>query len=418
MRKKKRELKGEVSGLLSDGDKPFVRPRRRQVPREGRRGRRTAILAVILCAGVILGAFSEAVRERVPRRLVSSVGDLLSGVAFMDLSGEASDTLPLPDENKVGSVLDGLLLPNHGTDTEGDTRESEGDSTEKGEEQTAPPLTLETLYDFCYEDVPAGETPILPMDLSLTEYGIHYINNATGYQPNTEKLLAMKLNLGISEQLALGTSDPLVLIVHTHGTEAYSEDGAISFSESGEIARSTDAKESVVAVGKVLAEALNRSGIRTLHTTVMHDEPQYKDAYIRSEETVRKYLKEYPSIRLVIDLHRDSILKSNGDLVRPVTLVDGSPSAQVMCVVGSSWNGGDYPDWERNLSLALKLRNELSGVDSRLCRPVYLKGSTYNQELAPFSLLLEVGASGNSLKEAKRAAEEIGDALAHLLTKT
>ena len=148
----------------------------------------------------------------------------------------------------------------------------------------------------------------------------------------------------------------------------------------------------------------------------MHDELQYKDAYSRSEETIRKYLKEYPSIRLVIDLHRDSVLKSGGELVRPVTLVNGEAAAQMMCVVGSNWNGGEYPNWEGNLAFALKIREELNAEGENLCRPVYLKGATYNQELAPYSLLVEMGASGNSLEEAKRTARRLADVLACMVS--
>ena len=209
-----------------------------------------------------------------------------------------------------------------------------------------------------------------------------------------------------------------MLILHTHGTEAYSEDGAIFYEDDGgELARSEDARNNVVAVGKVLADALNEAGISTLHCTVMHDQAQYKDAYSRAKETVQRYLMEYPSIRLVIDLHRDSILKSDGSLVRPVTVADGKAAAQVRFVVGSSWGGEAHDTWERNLSLALKLRASLNEETPRLCRPVYLKSSTYNQELAPYSLLLEIGSSGNSLEEAKRAAVTVAKGLGEWIPK-
>ena len=117
----------------------------------------------------------------------------------------------------------------------------------------------------------------------------------------------------------------------------------------------------------------------------------------------------------MIDLHRDSVVKSTGELVRPVTAVDGEAVAQVMCVVGSDWGGQENPNWQGNLSLALKLREELNQKYQNLCRPAYLRASTYNQELAPYSLLLEVGASGNSLAEAKRSASLIADALAKFI---
>ena len=170
-----------------------------------------------------------------------------------------------------------------------------------------------------------------------------------------------------------------------------------------------------MAVGKTIADILNKNGIPTVHCTIMHDSVQYKDSYARAEETIKNYLEEYPTIKLVIDVHRDSIIKSSGEIVRPVAELDGEAAAQIMCVVGSDCAGDDCPDWENNLSLALKLRSSLNSQCENICRPVFLKPNTYNQELAPFSLLLEVGASGNSLEEAQRSAELIGKSLVTLV---
>lgn len=280
----------------------------------------------------------------------------------------------------------------------------------------SPSLTPEKLYQFDYSVVPDGEIPIIPMDLSLIEYGDSYIHNQTGLNPDTEALLRQNLKKDQHPEYLAVSQGPQVLIVHTHGTEAYSSDGAVSYVDDGsEIARSCDPEKSVVAVGKVLADALNRAGISTLHCTILHDEAQYKDSYSRAEDTIRGYLEQYPTIRLVIDVHRDSILKSTGEMVRPVSLINGEASAQVMCVVGSSWGGEDNPNWEGNLALALQLRQGLNQAYGNLCRPPYLKPSTYNQEIAPYSLLLEVGSSGNSLAEAKRSAEAIANILSTIV---
>ena len=280
----------------------------------------------------------------------------------------------------------------------------------------SPSLTPEKLYQFDYTAVPDGEIPILPMDLSLTDYGASYIHNLTGLNPDTEALLRQSLKQNQQPEYLSASQGPLVLIVHTHGTEAYSPNGAISYADDGsEIARSSDSKQNVVGVGRVLADSLNRAGISTLHCTILHDELQYKDSYARAEETIRQYLEQYPSIRLVIDVHRDSILKSTGEMVRPVSLIDGEAAAQVMCVVGSNWGGEDNPNWEGNLALALQLRQGLNQTYSNLCRPPYLKSSTYNQELAPYSVLLEIGASGNSFEEAERSAEAIARILSTII---
>lgn len=323
-------------------------------------------------------------------------------------SAAAGDGTP----TALAELIEGLLLP--------DREDLNGGLPVGGtpSDPSSPSLDLESLYEFDYGLVPEGALPILPMDLSLTEYGDAYIQNLTGLQPDTEALLSRDLT-GVNSPELLSASDdqePLVLIVHTHGTEAYSEDGAISYVDNGdELARSQNIKENVVAVGKTLADELNRLGISTLHCEIMHDAVQYKDSYARAEETIRRYLEEYPGIRLVIDLHRDSIIKSTGEMIRPVTVVNGEAAAQVMCVVGSTWGGEENPNWEGNLALALQLRKRLNDTYGNLCRPPYLKSSTYNQELSPYSLLLEIGACGNSPEEAKRSALAVAEALAELV---
>lgn len=307
-------------------------------------------------------------------------------------------------------VWEGFLLP------DSETVQKPGQTPSAPTQPAGPSLTPETLYQFDEQAVPDGQVPIIPLDLSLTDYGSSYIHNLTGLTPDTEALLTQSLKQTNPPANLSVSSGPLVLILHTHGTEGYSPDGAISYlDDGGELARSDDTERNVVAVGQALADCLNRAGIATVHCAIMHDEIQYKDSYARAEETIRKYLEQYPTLRLVIDVHRDSILKSTGEMVRPVSLIDGEAAAQVMCVVGSNWGGDENPRWEGNLALALQLREKLNTTYEKLCRPPYLKASTYNQELAPYSLLLEVGASGNSLAEAKRSAEAIAAALATMI---
>lgn len=338
---------------------------------------------------------------------LSDISDFLFGWMKGDPQNEDKD-----EQNP--DVLDGFLLPKETTSPSSPSEEESG--TQPPSSNNGTVMNKELLYQFDYSKVPDGETPIIPMDLSLISYGATYIYNSTGLTPDTGRLLNDPLPKQNQTELLSTKNEPLVLIVHTHGTEAYSEDGAISYLDEGqELARSQDPAETVVSVGALMAEILNRQGISTVHCTVMHDRTQYKDSYLRSEETIRSYLEQYPSIRLVIDVHRDSIVKSTGELVRPVTLIDEKPAAQVMCVVGSNWNGEDNPNWEGNLALALKLRKSLNEQYENLCRPPYLKSSTYNQELAPYSLLLEVGGSGNSLEEAKRSASAVAEALVPLV---
>ena len=332
----------------------------------------------------------------------SSLATGMIRLNFMDLSGK----------EKIGETDD----PTVDTQNDASEKPSQPTITPPKEDEKKPPMTLETLYSFDYSAVPRGENPILPMDLSLSAYGAGYIQNLTGLSPDTEALLYGPLQPKPTLRPLANTDEPVVLILHTHGSESYSAEGAISYREGNEELRSENIEENVVAVGKALANALEAKGISTLHCTVLHDRVQFKDSYARAEQTIRAYLAEYPSIKLVIDLHRDAIIKSTGEMVRPVTLnAEGEATAQVMCVVGSSWGGEENERWEGNLSLALKLRAELNANTKNLCRPPYLRGATYNQEIAPYSLLLEIGSGGNSLDEAKRAAVLVAETLAKLI---
>ncbi len=361
----------------------------------------TAIAAVLLLLALGVGSnnvhFSESLKIT---NIADKIGDFFTRIDFFGTPKEGSQSSggfsPLPDKAETGTQ-----------------------SKDDGDAPADIPTIdgADGLYDFDYSVVPDGFTPIIPMDLSLSMYGNTYINNSTGYTPDTKALLNkdLKKDNGIVP-LSAGNS-PTVLIIHTHGTEAYSQDGAKYCDDSKEYARSSDARQSVIAVGETVSEILNKNGIPTAHCKILHDSVQYKDSYARAEETIKKYLEEYPTIKLVIDIHRDAIIKSSGEIVRPVTEVAGEAAAQVMCVVGSDWAGDEHDAWENNLSLALKLRQELNSKYENICRPVFLKGNTYNQELTEYSLLIEVGSSGNSLNEAQRSAKLIAEALSEIVPK-
>ena len=279
--------------------------------------------------------------------------------------------------------------------------------------ESIPALTPEMLYAYDASVVPTGMIPIVPMDLSLTSYGESFCYNDTGYDLSKN----MKSFSDASVPTSASAGEVSVLILHTHATEGYSDDGALWYDPATPLARAEDPAEGVIAVGAAMAEYLNAHGIVTVHSTVLHDAESYKDSYSRSAQTVQSYLKQYPSIRLVIDVHRDSILTSKDQLIRPVTVVNGESVAQVMCVVGSNAAGGSYDGWQDNFALALRLRDRLNGMFGNLSRPVYVKKSTYNQQYAPSSLLLEIGSSGNTKEEALRAALLVAEQIAQMMTE-
>ena len=256
--------------------------------------------------------------------------------------------------------------------------------------------------------VPDGAIPILSKDLSYLELGSAYFHNETPYTPNPTELLTREL------LVPEPGGAPRVLILHTHTSESYLEEGSTYLEGApGDLTYTRDEAQNVLAVGKMLADTLNENGITAIHCTVMHDAPTLGGSYERSAQTVRQYLKEYPTITYVIDLHRDAVMTSEGEYVR--TKCADESTAQIMAVVGSDCNGTGHPNWEENLALAFRLRQALNQKIPNVCRPVSLRNASYNQELAPRFLLLEIGSGGNSVEEAKNAARLVGQTLAEML---
>lgn len=291
-----------------------------------------------------------------------------------------------------------------------DKDDGQGDENKSGDDGKKL-YSKENIYEFDYSLVKDGEKAIIPLDLSLSEYGAGYIYNDTSYNVNVQNIRDSGVLLPQYQQ----GENPVVLIVHTHATEAFCEENTFSYSSGYDFARSTDTEKNVVALGKTIADILNANGINTLHCEILHDSESYMGSYKRSAETIRKYLAEYPSIKYVFDIHRDSIVKSNGELVRPVTAIDGNAVAQVMCVVGTDENTGAVFDWENNLSLAVKIREDLNGKYGNIARGTCLRPSAYNQQYAEVSMLFEIGSDGNTFEEAHNAAIILANELVSLI---
>ena len=284
--------------------------------------------------------------------------------------------------------------------------------------ESADPLESENggnevvdLYAFDPSLIPTGHIGFRPLDLSGDVSEL--LNESDRTFDFSALLSRYKSNANSS---SLSFSEPLVLILHTHTTEGYSPSGAISWDGNGELARTDGRDGGVSSVGEVLAEALINQGIPTLHARELHDAdengvPTYSGSYDRSAATVRRYLAEYPSIKYVIDLHRDAVLDENGNVIRAVTEVNGAAVAQTMTVVGS----GEGYDWESNLALALAFSEAMNKAGVSLCRPPVLKASDHGQSLAAHSLLLEIGTAANSQVEAENAARLIAPILAQLI---
>lgn len=207
---------------------------------------------------------------------------------------------------------------------------------------------------------------------------------------------------------------PQVLIVHTHGSEAYTMPAGQEYVPSGDC-RTTDEQYNVVRVGEELARALEEAGLTVLHDTTLHDYPEYSGAYGRSLTTVERYLAQYPTISFVLDLHRDAISDGNGSPYKVVSTVAGVNAAQMSFVIGTDGGGLEHPGWRENLKLAAAVQQHILEDYPTLMRPITVRNSRYNQHTTPGSLLIEVGAAGNSLDEALLSARILGKALGEVV---
>ncbi|MBQ7329448.1 MAG: stage II sporulation protein P [Oscillospiraceae bacterium] len=230
------------------------------------------------------------------------------------------------------------------------------------------------------------------------------VSSGFSYQADLPALLTKPLSWDLSG------NEPTVLIIHSHTTESYNSGDYVETSPY----HTLDANHNMLSIGSYLADLLEKGGISVIHDTAVHDNPSYDLSYTNSRRSVQEYLKRYPSIRLVLDLHRDSYEDAAGNQVAHTVFSQGETLAPLMFVVGTDYGGLTHPQWQENLSLALKLQTQLESFCPGICRNLNLRTQRFNQDLSVGSLLIEVGASGNTHAQALKAAEVLAKGILSL----
>lgn len=247
---------------------------------------------------------------------------------------------------------------------------------------------------------PRPQTPVFTQaDLSLVQ--LRYASDCA-LRADLGQLLQRKLDWDLTG------AAPTVLIIHSHASESYTlqpdqED------PQWDSYRTTNLHQNMVAVGALLKQLLEEGGITVIHDIRLHDYPSYSAAYSNARTAVQEYMQQYPSLQVVLDLHRDAALNPDGSQYATSAWVDGQRSAQLMLVVGS----GQY-DWEENLSAALKLQVLLEKAAPGITRHTVVRAHRFNQDLLPGAMLVEVGTAGNTLEEAMRAMPVLAQAIVKL----
>lgn len=240
------------------------------------------------------------------------------------------------------------------------------------------------------------------------KYENFYVKNNTDY--NLDIGAALKKDLGFKIEK---NKKVQVLIYHTHTSESFI-DCDVGYYYSDYYPRTKDTRYNITQVGDEIEKQLKKAGIGVVHDKTSHDD-SYTGSYSRSRITVNKYLKKYPDIKVTLDIHRDSI-GSDTYKVKPTFEYKGKKGAQIMILTG--YDGEDYfnfPKWNYNLRFALKLQKMCETKYSGMTRPLDFGNFAYNMNVNTGSLLIEVGADGNTLEEAKYSGELLGKALSQVL---
>lgn len=218
---------------------------------------------------------------------------------------------------------------------------------------------------------------------------------------DTDKLLSMDLTI------KKGNEDPEILIYHTHASETYID------------SREGVQEDTVVGPGSYLAELLEDYGYSVYHDKTAYDMKNGVSnrnyAYSTARPEIEKILEKYPSIKVIIDVHRDSGNKR-------VTTINGKEMAQVMLFNGLCRNAdGPLENLEnKNLqsNLAFSLQTNLVGrsLFPGLMYRIYLKNYRYNQHLVERYLLVELGTDQNTVEQAFNSMEPLAVVIDQVLS--
>ncbi len=204
----------------------------------------------------------------------------------------------------------------------------------------------------------------------------------------------------IEDTTNISFDNPIVYIYNTHQLEEYNSKLLYDYS----------IKPNVMIASYVLKEKLSEYNIESIVETnnikeyLNNNNLKYSYSYDASRYFMNKAKEEYSTIEYFIDLHRDSALKDKTTLE-----LNNKKYARLMFVVGL-----EHENYEKNLSLAIKLNELIENKYPNLSRGVLKKAGAnvngiYNQDISPNSLLIELGGVENTIDEVYNTIEAIAD---------
>ncbi len=172
------------------------------------------------------------------------------------------------------------------------------------------------------------------------------------------------------ESLPLAATARKIAIFHTHSAESFVPTQGT---------HSVWGRGGIIRVGAVFAKTLEDLGFRAIHDRTPHD-PHDAGAYGRSRRTASALIRDHQPYAL-FDVHRDA-----APVRAYLTQIDGVDTAQIVIVIGRG-----NPMNSNNRVLARRLLAVGEGVHPTLVRGIFMGRGSYNQDLDPGMLLLEVG---------------------------
>lgn len=364
----------------------------------------------LIMAGGLLAADRLGGGEKLEQWMQSLAGntDFVQAALSSEIGalGWESVSEHMPQTVSVSEIVAAQTLPENMTDSEScDTDASE---TLVSESLFALPENVQKAVDTSNAPTQTADGAAVKQ-LTITgqkggypgQDGV-YISNDSGLSYDLGEMLASPLK--ITKQAS--ADQPTVMILHTHASEAYVDQHG---------GRSEDPAHNVVYIGNVLTQVLQEQGIGVVHCREIIDSPSYNKSYNRAMEIIEAQQKQTPSLKVIIDLHRDSMITASGMEYKVVSEIDGQTCAQLMFVMGTNAGGKTHPHWKSNLNFAVNLQKRILADYPTLMRPINLRKQRFNEQATTGSMILECGTSGNTIEEAEVAIRAFGKKLAEEL---
>jgi len=233
------------------------------------------------------------------------------------------------------------------------------------------------------------------------------LKNETKYNIDIEKLKNEEL------KFSLNKNNIDVLIYHTHATESYTPSEGYEYEASG-VFRTLNTETSVIKIGKTIKEYLQKSGIGVYHDETLYDYPDYNLSYSKAGKAIPELVKKYSDAKIVLDVHRDAIGVGT-EQYKPIVKINGENVAQFLLVIGTNQGGLSHSEWRENLKLALKIKELADEKYPGLCRYIILRKERFNQQVTLGAMIVEMGATGNTIPEVMRTSRYFAELLSEVV---